>query len=320
MLSRLSVISLVLLLLGTASFALAQEEGAEPAEAPEPVANYSRRGADGCIGCHRRWDPPLLGIFETPHGNPHDARSPFGERQLQCEACHGPGELHGGRVKRGDPRPPIINFGSEAWTPIPQQNAMCLQCHEGHVGDQWAGSAHDVNAVACADCHSSHPTRDPVLSRQTEAEACYACHANVKADFLKPSAHPVRQGQVTCTDCHKPHGSSSEGLLIRSNLNETCFECHAEKRGPMVWEHAPVVEDCSNCHDPHGAVHPSMLTRRPPMLCQSCHTPAGHPSVPYDSNDLASGSASPFLLAGNCLSCHGQVHGSNHPSGKALMR
>jgi DmsE family decaheme c-type cytochrome len=244
MLLRVCVWSMALWLLGFADLAWASDE--EPA--------FSRRGADGCIGCHGDWDPPLMGLFQNPHGNPHDSRSPFGERQLQCEACHGPGAAHGGRVPRGQPRPPIINFGSEAWTPIPQQNAMCLQCHEGHVGEQWAGSVHDLNSVACADCHSSHKPADPMLTRHLQGEACYACHSNVKAHFLKPYAHPVRQGQVVCTDCHNPHGTSNQGLLVRSNLNETCYSCHTEKRGPLLWEHAPVPEDCTICHDPHGAV------------------------------------------------------------------
>lgn len=310
MLLRISVVSCAVALLGMVG----------PVQAEDEEASFSRRGADQCIGCHSDWDPPLMGIFQTPHGNPHDARSPFGEQQLQCEACHGPGGAHTGRVRRGDPRPPIINFGSEAWTPIPQQNAMCLDCHEGHVGEQWAGSTHDINTVACADCHSLHPPSDPMLSKESQPAACYSCHANVKSDFLKPSAHPVRQGELGCTDCHQPHGSNNEGLLVRSNLNETCYSCHTEKRGPLVWEHAPVVEDCSICHDPHGAVHPAMLTRRAPLLCQSCHSPSGHPAVPYGSGDLAGGTASPFVLSGSCLNCHTQVHGSNHPSGKALMR
>lgn len=310
MLSRFAVMILALLLLGVAELAWGQDE--------EP--GFSARGADNCIGCHRRWEPPLMGIFETPHGNPHDARSPFGEEQLQCEACHGPGGAHAGRVKRGDPRPPIYNFGSDADTPVAVQNGMCMQCHDGHVGEQWAGSAHDINTVACADCHSLHTPEDAVLDSRTQSEACYACHAEVKSDFLKPSAHPVRQGALACTDCHNPHGTANDSLLKRATLNETCYDCHAEKRGPLVWEHAPVVEDCSVCHDPHGAVHPAMLTRRPPQLCQSCHTPSGHPSVPYDTSGLPDGTPSPFLLGGNCLNCHTQVHGSNHPSGKALMR
>lgn len=310
MLLKASAVSLALLLLGLADLAQAADE--------EP--GYSRRGADTCIGCHGDWDPPLMGIFNTAHGNPHDARSPFGERQLQCEACHGPGASHTGRVPRGEPRPPIFNFGSDAWTPVPKQNAMCLGCHEGHIGEHWAGSAHDAAAVACADCHTLHTASDPIRNSRSQAQACYACHANIQSDFMKPSAHPVRQGKLACTDCHKPHGSNADRLLVRATLNETCFSCHAEKRGPLVWEHAPVAEDCSLCHDPHGAIHPSMLTRRAPLLCQSCHTPSGHPSVPYNASNLAGGSPSPFVLAGSCLNCHTQVHGSNHPSGKALMR
>jgi hypothetical protein len=42
--------------------------------------------------------------------------------------------------------------------------------------------------------------------------------------------------------------------------------------------------------------------------------------VPHTPDGLADGNASAFLLSGSCLNCHQQVHGSNHPSGKALMR
>ncbi|MEJ2516233.1 MAG: DmsE family decaheme c-type cytochrome [Gammaproteobacteria bacterium] len=290
------------------------------AAADDEEPGYSRRGADTCLGCHKRWKPPLLGIFQTKHGNPHDDRAPFGERQLQCEACHGPGGAHTGRVKKGEERPDMINFGQDADTPIAVQNGMCLNCHEGHVGEAWAGSAHDMNQLSCADCHSSHAPKDPMLAEETQDERCYACHIDAKADFYKPYAHPVRQGKLACTDCHSPHGSTNEAMLVRNTLNETCYGCHAEKRGPLVWEHAPVQDDCSNCHDPHGAVHPGMLTQRPPLLCQSCHSPAGHPSVAHTPGGLPEGSASAYLLSGSCLNCHQQVHGSNHPSGKALMR
>jgi DmsE family decaheme c-type cytochrome len=291
--------------------------------ADEEGPGYSRKGADTCLGCHDdSWVPPLLGIFQTKHGNPHDARAPFGERQHQCEACHGPGGAHTGRVKRGTPRPPMIKFGSEKQdeTPIPTQNGMCLTCHEGHVGEAWAGSAHDMNNLSCADCHSVHAPSDPMLARETQDEQCFACHIDAKGDFFKPYAHPVRQGKLACTDCHSPHGSTNDKMLVRSNINETCYSCHADKRGPLVWEHAPVQDDCTHCHEAHGAVHPSLLTQRPPLLCQSCHSPAGHPSVPHTPDGLADGSASAFLLSGSCLNCHQQVHGSNHPSGKALMR
>jgi DmsE family decaheme c-type cytochrome len=109
-------------------------------------------------------------------------------------------------------------------------------------------------------------------------------------------------------------------LLVRQTLNDTCYGCHAEKRGPYRWEHAPVAEDCSTCHDPHGSNHPGMVSLRGPMMCQGCHSQAGHPSFANTPDGLPAGMPSQYLLGRNCLNCHTQVHGSNHPSGSKLMR
>ena len=105
-------------------------------------------------------------------------------------------------------------------------------------------------------------------------------------------------------------------------MNQTCYTCHAEKRGPFLWEHAPAAEDCTLCHDPHGSVNPARLKKNPPLLCQQCHSIAGHPSVARTPAGLpgGAGGGSAFLLAGSCLNCHSQIHGSNHPSGVKLMR
>ena len=83
-----------------------------------------------------------------------------------------------------------------------------------------------------------------------------------------------------------------------------------------------MAEDCSLCHTPHGSVRPALLTKNPPLLCQQCHSQAGHPSVARTSNGLPGGSAggTAFTIAGSCTNCHVQVHGSNHPSGSKLMR
>ncbi len=109
-------------------------------------------------------------------------------------------------------------------------------------------------------------------------------------------------------------------LLLKPTLNETCYTCHAEKRGPFLWEHAPVAENCTNCHTPHGSIHPTLLVKRAPLLCQQCHSQSGHPSVARTGAGLPGGSPSGFLLAGACINCHSQVHGSNDPSGVKLMR
>ena len=282
-------------------------------------ANYSREGADTCLSCHE--DAVTLALFKGAHANPGDPNGPFGHGQLQCEACHGPSGDHSGRVRRGRERPaPAISFKVGDIATLEEQNGACLGCHEGDTGFGWHGSSHDADSVACVYCHSSHVAEDPVLVTATQPEVCFDCHQQQRTQSMKPFSHPIRQGQMDCSGCHNPHGATSEWQFARQTLNDTCFECHAEKRGPYLWEHAPVTEDCGNCHEPHGSNHPGMLTMRGPMLCQSCHSQAGHPSVATDASGLPGAAPSQLLLGQNCMNCHTQSHGSNHPSGSRLMR
>jgi DmsE family decaheme c-type cytochrome len=317
---RLSTALLLLAGLLLSSQALAQEA----AKSSEPVlaSKYSEKGADTCIQCHDEESLfPVFSIFKTKHAQPADKRAPFAN--LQCESCHGPRGNHRGPV---DPdvdivkNPPIINFGKKSRYPVAKQNAMCLQCHDNNHRIGWQGGAHDTGDVACADCHKVHVAHDPVLAKATQPPVCYACHKKERTDFSKPSAHPVRVGELGCTDCHEPHGGATTALLVKPTLNQTCYTCHAEKRGPFLWEHAPVAENCAECHTPHGSSHPALLVKRPLQLCQQCHSQAGHPSIAHTATGLPTGSASGFLLAGSCTNCHSQVHGSNHPSGVKLMR
>lgn len=282
-------------------------------------ANYSREGADSCLSCHE--EESVFALFRGAHAVPTDPNSPFGHGQLQCEACHGPSGDHAGRVRRGEERTaPGAIFGKGSGTPVDVQNSLCLDCHTSDTGFGWHGNDHDMNDISCADCHTSHAANDPVLMTSTQPEVCFECHQQQRTQTLKPYAHPIRQGKMDCSGCHSTHGATSEWQFAQVTLNQTCFDCHAEKRGPYLWEHAPVAEDCGNCHDPHGSNYPGMLTMRAPMLCQSCHSQEGHPSAPTDADGLPSATASQFLLAQNCMNCHTQSHGSNHPSGSRLMR
>jgi DmsE family decaheme c-type cytochrome len=292
---------------------------AVPPDAPNAGAPYSAKGADTCMGCHE--GPEVNDVFHAAHAQQNDARAPFGKGQLQCEACHGPGGNHAKRVKKGETRPSMIKFGRDADTPVPVQNAMCLGCHEKAQAAGWHIGPHDTNKVSCAACHDSHKRKDAVLSRVTQPDVCYTCHVSERGQFMKPYSHPVRQGRLGCSDCHKPHGTTAEKQLIRPTINETCFECHAEKRGPVLWEHEPVSENCDTCHSPHGATSPGMVKLRGPLLCQSCHSQQGHPSLSYGPQSLPGGSTPAMAVPlGNCMNCHSQVHGSNHPSGSTLTR
>ncbi|MBT8449750.1 MAG: cystathionine beta-synthase, partial [Gammaproteobacteria bacterium] len=98
-----------------------------------------------------------------------------------------------------------------------------------------------------------------------------------------------------------------------------CFSCHAEKRGQFVWEHEPATDNCANCHSSHGSNHADMLVQKAPFLCQNCHSSQGHPAIAYDRPCINNRSES-MLLGRSCMNCHGQIHGSNHPSGSTLQR
>ena len=285
----------------------------------DEVVPYSRSGADTCLGCHDD-SAKVLSIFQNKHAQRGDDRAPFGEGGLQCEACHGPGGNHSRRPKRGEERASMPYWGHASTASTEELNGVCLNCHQNHVGLKWEGSAHNVEDLECSDCHDVHAAKDPMLRAVTSSDVCGSCHLQQKVDTHKPYGHPINLKRFECTECHAPHGSNNEYSLVRNTTNETCYECHQAQRGPHLWEHAPVVEDCSNCHLPHGSVNPAMLAKRPPLLCQSCHSQAGHPSVPYASGGLADGNPSAMLLNGSCLNCHSQVHGSNHPSGANLMR
>jgi DmsE family decaheme c-type cytochrome len=107
-------------------------------------------------------------------------------------------------------------------------------------------------------------------------------------------------------------------MIAAASVNDKCYECHTEKRGPFLWEHEPVRESCVTCHDPHGSTNDRLLVAKVPMLCQRCHIGTRHPSTIYDSLSIQNKSVR--VVDRGCVNCHSQIHGSNHPSGQTFTR
>ncbi len=300
-----------LLLLYCSNLAFAQEE-------PAAEAKYSK-GARQCMACHSEGkNPSAHEVFLTPMGISSAENSPFAEGSHDCETCHGPSASHRKKQKDGSRLSPSISFAKG--TPTGPQNEICLACHSDGNMIHWTGSMHEEEEVACASCHEVHAQQDPVLDKLAQQEKCFSCHPRTRAATFRASSHPLRFGSMTCTDCHNPHDGANDYLLNRSTINDTCYTCHAEKRGPFLWEHAPVTEDCTLCHNSHGSNHAGMLKQRSPLLCQQCHSPGGHPATAYTSETAENSFQQRFLLAQSCNNCHSQVHGSNHPSGVTGLR
>lgn len=283
-----------------------------------PAAEYSK-GAKQCMTCHKEGkDRSAHEIFLTPMGISGDPDSPFADGNHDCEACHGPSKSHRKKQKDGSRLPPGITYDDR--TPVQTQNETCMSCHDDSTMMHWTGSMHEEEEVACVSCHEVHAQRDPAFDKLAQQEKCFTCHPRTRSETLRNSSHPLRFGEMTCSDCHNAHAGHNDFLLTQSTINDTCYTCHAEKRGPFLWEHAPVTEDCSLCHNSHGSNHAALLKQRSPLLCQQCHSPSGHPTTAYTS-DLAEDSFQQrFLLARSCANCHSQVHGSNHPSGVLITR
>jgi DmsE family decaheme c-type cytochrome len=138
---------------------------------------------------------------------------------------------------------------------------------------------------------------------------------------------------MVCSDCHDSHGQA-KGNLKEDSVNELCYECHAEKEGPFVYEHAPATENCAICHEPHGTVTNSLLRQPTTFLCMRCHSAHSthnrsqncrrchFPNA--DDTNVGGGPLDPMIptnptiraaLFTDCTQCHTQIHGSDLPEG-----
>jgi DmsE family decaheme c-type cytochrome len=276
---------------------------AQAAPAAAQAGDYV--GSDTCLGCHD--DKQNMG----PHGRIANVRTPMAGQG--CETCHGPGKAH---AESGDPAL-IRNPGNMSPADV---NVTCTSCH--NAGDQefWQGSQHDRRSLSCTTCHSVHDPKSPEqqLKAASVTQTCISCHRDKVAKLDRSGHMPVREGKLECTSCHNPHGSQNVRLLRTGNtLNELCTSCHAEKRGPFLFEHAPVRENCATCHDPHGSSNERALVAKLPFLCQRCHSQSRHPSTVYDRTQLLGNNR---IYNRGCVNCHSNIHGSNHPSGSTFLR
>jgi DmsE family decaheme c-type cytochrome len=286
-----------------------------------------------CANCHEaQWNA----IDLTAHGAKSDANG------STCQSCHGDAAAHLANPMTAKPDSPF-----RKGVPAAKQAEVCLTCHSGNRNLAfWTSGKHALNDVACTNCHSIHgKTLAPTINKfvttflPNQADGCGTCHQQIRAATFKPSHHPIIEGKVKCSDCHNPHGALSPAMIKQPTINDQCYSCHADKRGPYVFNHPPVEENCAICHNPHGSVHMRLLNESAPNLCQDCHDWSRHPGTVYgaaggyvcppgsttDRNNPAcfgkpSGSynsaVSNRLVSRACVNCHIAVHGSNAPGNR----
>lgn len=263
-----------------------------------------------------------------------------------CESCHGPAQAHvdfhlsaQNLIKEGKQSEADLLFKDEAKVgaarmrdleklPPGQSSALCLKCHEGAANKSeerfnFRRSEHARHGVSCLDCHATHkPKQTENLLRAPEPEGCYACHADQKSSFARPFHHKVPEGVMKCSDCHNQHGGFQPKQLRTGRGHDlACVNCHTDKAGPFVFEHAAArVEGCQSCHNPHGSTNPRLLKRNDiRFLCLECHSNAAGVS----GQPVGAGATPNFHDLSqprwqNCTTCHLMIHGSNN--NRAFLR
>jgi DmsE family decaheme c-type cytochrome len=152
-----------------------------------------------------------------------------------------------------------------------------------------------------------------------DSAACAACHDELAAKLAQTSHGLTLRGAPSCQACHgegkehmesgdtskisKPSGTAGEAL---------CRACHAQVQGrtlPSGAAHPAASVGCFSCHSIHKGdpAKPSLLTRDPNQLCESCHAAqAAEFRRPY-GHRLQGGSV-------QCVSCHDPHAGTGEKS------
>lgn len=280
-------------------------------------------GTQNCLAaCHEH---DRLKLFFDASTMGAQLKKESGMPLVDCESCHGPGslaikgltrELVEENARQGIKTKCDFNTLIDLkHLPATAQSLICLKCHTANATfnlHNWNAGLHAINEVSCFACHDVHASPDLKVTPLASGKLCFTCHPSAQAQFSMPSRHPLREGRVFCVDCHNPHGGFAERNLLQDSVKETCVQCHPDKRGPFLYEHADVVEDCLNCHSPHGSVNRNLLNAREPFLCLQCHE--GHRLNTEADATTSTSTQRARAFYTRCTDCHSRIHGSDVPS------
>ena len=181
-------------------------------------------------------------------------------------------------------------------------NTGCEGCHgpaEAHI------KAHGGKATIIAFTQLG--------SKQT-LDACLRCHANsLNRANIRSSPHTLND--VSCTNCHSIHKSTTPKALLAKSQPELCYGCHITQRAEFSMPFKHRVNEgfmkCSDCHNPHGASTPTWrMASRPSMINQSPANEEACLSCHFDKRGPFAFEHPPVRVEG-CESCH-YPHGSTN--------
>lgn len=194
-------------------------------------SRYTRTIEAECMTCHNAYPKMLEGS-----ANKYE----HVEKGIDCERCHGPGELHvalkKGKVKLKDGEQAIIHPSKLT---IDEQNSLCQRCHLQGVSVLKEGKSFFdfkpgmlLNEVVDVYMPSFKDANGPFIMashvERLQKSACFNSDA------------------MSCISCHNPHISVKETDV--SFFDDKCMSCHQEIK--LTCQGAEKLEGCVNCHMP----------------------------------------------------------------------
>jgi Flp pilus assembly protein TadD len=205
--------------------------------------HFSREADDSCLFCHNgrmtlvpgttnRYSDPI------PHG-------------IDCERCHGPGELHAALWTNPPDPPPDHDDTIVNPRKLPRETRMhvCLQCHLGdNDGTERVGrTSRDLMDFRPGGLLSDFV--DPI-AYDPPAENRFALGG--QGDRLMLSrCYTDSGGRVDCLTCHDPHVTIYADDRPADHFRRACLGCHhadacalpePERRARQA------ADDCTACH------------------------------------------------------------------------
>ncbi|GAB5556293.1 MAG: hypothetical protein SchgKO_05060 [Schleiferiaceae bacterium] len=204
-------------------------------------SRFSRIIGLECMSCHNAMPTDFqMGSENEFHSLPGG---------IDCERCHGPGNLHINKITRGDITDTANEIDYSIVNPKKLSNELQFQiCQRCHL----QGNAVLAPNKSFFDFRPGMMLKDIMdvyLPRYTDSEESFIMASHV--DRLKQSECFLQtDGKITCVTCHNPHVSVEE--TGRDQYNNSCRSCHQDypKTHANTTDYHESNEDCSTCHMP----------------------------------------------------------------------
>ncbi|MBC8342893.1 MAG: hypothetical protein ISR55_12185 [Bacteroidetes bacterium] len=228
-------------------------------------ARFSRPIGHECITCHNSYPDPVQGSLNKYK------TIPLG---INCERCHGPGELHVNAMKAGQ----VVNTDIQAdftivnpkRLPNELQFELCSRCHtqgnavlkngkdfydfkpgmyltevmdvfrEKYENDEdafWMETHPErLKKSKCFIATQNHPDFKPLT--------CTNCHFTSSMRHISYKETPIDTFRNQCLSCHNPpyQAACKENKVIRNKQNDNCITCHMVKTGVFDIPHVRISD------------------------------------------------------------------------------